>query len=172
MDKNTLQLFARYNKTVNEKMDAIIKTLSPEEWEKELGGYFGSVRELCSHLYIGDFNWLKRFSILRNFPVFEESLFNREPFSFKEVIFKDMGEYLNKRPELDEKIITFTNEIGEGDLKSPLKYTDSHGNPYEKNFCGLVLHCFNHGTFHRGMISLYLELLGRENDFGSLSAVL
>jgi len=172
MDKNILVLFAKYNKTVNEKMNGIIKTLSPEEWDKDLGGYFKSVRGLCSHLYICDFNWLKRFSKLRDFSVFREGLFSREPYSFKEELFQDMGEYLSKRQELDEKIIAFTNEIIEADTNSLLKYVDSHGTPYEKNFGGLVLHSFNHDTHHRGMISLYLEMLGRENDFASLSAVL
>ena len=172
MDKNFLTLFARYNKTVNEKMNGLIKTLSREEWEKELGGYFKSVRELCSHIYICDFNWLKRFSKLQDFQTFREGFFSREPYSFKEELFRDMGEYLTKRPELDEKIIAFTTEISDADINSLLKYIDSHGNPYELNFGGLVMHSFNHDTHHRGMISLYLEMLGRENDFGSLSTVL
>ena len=172
MDKNTLVLFAKYNKAVNEKMNGIIKTLSPEEWAKDLGGYFESARGLCSHLYISDFNWLKRFSKLRDFTVFKEALFEREPYSFKEELFEDMGEYLAKRPMLDEKIIAFANETSDADMNSLLKYTDSHGTPYEKNFGGLVMHCFNHDTHHRGMISLYLEMLGRENDFASLSTAL
>jgi len=172
MDKDILALFAKYNKAVNEKMNGIIKTLSPEEWAKDLGGYFESVRGLCSHLYICDFNWLKRFSKLRDFAVFREGLFSHEPYSFKEELFEDMGEYLAMRPVLDEKIIDFANEINEDDINSLLKYTDSHGTPYEKNFGALVMHCFNHDTHHRGMISLYLEMLGRENDFASLSAAL
>ena len=171
MDKNTLVLFAKYNKAVNGKMNGIINTLSPEEWGKDLGGYFQSVRGLCSHLYIADFNWLKRFSKLRDFSVFQDALFTREPYSFKEELFQDMGEYLTRRSELDEKIIAFTNEITEADSNSLLKYIDSHGTPYEKNFGALVMHCFNHDTHHRGMISLYLEMLGYENDFASLSVV-
>jgi uncharacterized damage-inducible protein DinB len=31
------------------------------------------------------------------------------------------------------------------------------------------LNLFNHETHHRGMISLYLEMLGRENDFNSIA---
>ena len=172
MDKNSLVLFAQYNKAVNEKMNELIKTLSPAEWEKDLGGYFKSVRELCSHLFICDFNWLKRFSKLRDFPVLKEGFFDRELYSFKEVIFQDIAEHLAKRPELDDKIIDFTNELTDADLNSLLKFNDSHGTPYELNFGGLIMHCFNHGTFHRGMISLYLELLSRENDFNSLMMVL
>ena len=172
MQKDTFVLWAKYNKAVNEKMDAVIKTLSPEEWDKNLGGYFKSVRGLCSHLYIGDYNWLKRFSKLREFPVFKEAFFSSEPYSFSEVLFGDMGEYLKKRPVQDDKILAFANELNDGDLSALLKYTDSRGNAYEKIFGGLMMQSFNHDTFHRGMISLYLEMLGRENDFSNFGVVL
>ena len=172
MQKYTLIFWAKYNKTVNIKMNKVIKTLSQEEWEKPLGGFFKSVRGLCSHLYISDFNWLKRFSKLRDFNVLREEIFNRDPYSFSEVLFKDMAEYLKKRPILDEKILAFANELNDGDVNALLKYTDSRGNDFEKVFGGLVMNCFNHDTHHRGMISLYLELLGRENDYASFVTVL
>jgi len=168
MNKETITLFARYNRAVNEKMNDIIKTLDADEWDKNLGGFFKSVRELCSHLYIGDFNWLKRFSKLRNFTLFEDPFFNREPYSFKEILFEDKNEYLSKRPELDEKIIRFAGELDNSDMRGMLKYTDSEGKDYEKVFGTCVLQSLNHDTHHRGMISLYLEMLGRENDFSTL----
>jgi uncharacterized damage-inducible protein DinB len=175
MQKDTFTLFAKYNKAVNEAMNGIIKTLTAEEWNKPLGGFFESVRGLCSHLYICDFNWLKRLSKLRDFTVFTdpgmspkgESFFTREPYSFQEVLFPDMAEYLSKRPLLDSKILAFANELSDGDTNALLKYTDSEGKLYERNFGGLLMQCLNHDTHHRGMISLYLELLGRENDFSS-----
>jgi uncharacterized damage-inducible protein DinB len=172
MQKDIFVLWAKYNKAANEKMDAIIKTLSPGEWDKNLGGYFKSVRGLCSHLYICDFNWLKRFSILREFTVLKEAFFNREPYSYTELLFEDMGEYLKKRPELDDKISSFAEELKDGDLNSLLKYTDSRGTIHEKIFGGLVMQSLNHDTHHRGMISLYLEMLGRDNDFTSFGAIL
>ena len=42
MQKEIITLFAKYNKSVNEAMNGIIKTLSPEEWEKPLGSFFPS----------------------------------------------------------------------------------------------------------------------------------
>ena len=172
MQKDIFVLWAKYNKAANEKMDALIKTLSPDEWDKNLGGYFKSVRGLCSHLYICDFNWLKRYSLLRDFAVLKEGFFSRDPYPFTDILFKDMNEYLAKRPELDSKISAFAEEIADGDLNALLKYTDSHGNPHEKIFGGLVMQSLNHDTHHRGMISLCLEILGRENDFNSFGAIL
>ena len=172
MQKDTLVLWAKYNKAANEKMDAIIKTLPPEQWDKNLGGFFKSIRGLCSHLYICDFNWLKRFSKLRDFAVFNDSFFGRDPYSFSEILFEAMGEYLEKRPVLDGKITAFADELEDEDLDKLLKYTDSRGNAFERNFGGLVLTSFNHDTHHRGMISLYLEMLGHENDFSGFGIAL
>jgi uncharacterized damage-inducible protein DinB len=172
MQKDTFVLWAKYNRLANEKMDGIIKTLSPEEWDKPLGGYFRSVRGLCSHLYVCDFNWLKRFSRLRDFAVLRDALFNREPYSFSELLFEGLGEYLPARPVLDARISAFVDEIDDKDLNSLLKYTDSQGTAYELNFGGLLTQTLNHDTHHRGMISMCLEMLGRDNDFNSFRQAL
>ena len=168
MDKKTIALFAEYNQTANEEMNDIIKTLTPAEWDKELGGYFNSVHGLCSHLYICDFNWLMRYSKFRSFAVFSERFFTRGMYPFHDIIFNDINEYLSKRPELDEWIIRFVSELDDSELDGMLTYTDSSGVDYTWFFGGLIMHSLNHDTFHRGMLSLYLEMLGKENDFGSL----
>jgi len=172
MQKDLPVLFSKYNKIANEKMDAIIKGLTTEEWNRDLGGYFKSVRGLCSHLFVCDFNWLKRFSVLREFSVMKQPFMGREPFSFSAILFEDTNEYLSERVLMDEYIISFVNELEDGDFNAMLKYTDSSGTVYEKNFGGLVMHSFNHATHHRGMLSLYLEFLGRPNDFNSFNVVL
>ena len=172
MQKDSIVLLAKYNKTANEKMDAVIRTLSAEEWDKPLGGYFKSVRGSCSHIYLCDFNYMKRFSNLRDFAVFKDPFFNRDPYPVSETLFPDLGDYLKKRSELDAKLLAFAEEIRNEDLGEILKYTDPRGNRIERNFGGLIMHNFNHDTHHRGAISLYLELLGKDNDFNSLAAVL
>ena len=169
--KELITLFVNYNRSVNRAMDGIIKTLSPEEWQRPLGGYFKSVRGLCSHIYICDFNWLKRFRSRRMFATLSDPFFDRD-YSFAETIFADMGEYLEKRPGLDSRMSAFADELNEEDLGGILKFTDSHGRDHEWIFGGCVLQFLNHETHHRGMISVYLEMLGRENDFSSLAQVL
>lgn len=172
MQKDTFVLWANYNKTVNEKMNEVIKTLSPEEWDRNLGGYFKSVRGLCSHIYVCDFNWLKLFSKLRDIKVLKESFFTGKRYSPKDLLFKDMGEYLFYRPVLDEKMISFVDELVYGDLNTFLEYSDSRGAVHKSLFGGLLMQFFNHDAHHRGMISLYLEMLGHKNNFSSFGAVL
>jgi uncharacterized damage-inducible protein DinB len=58
------------------------------------------------------------------------------------------------------------------DLEKQLTYTSSEGLTHTRRMEGCVLHLMNHETHHRGMISLYLEMLGKANDFNSVSSVL
>ena len=171
MQKEVITLFARYNMSANGKMDSIIRTLSPAEWDKPLGGYFPSVRSLCSHLYICDFNWLKRFRGIRTFTVLGDPFFNGN-YSFQETIFENMEDYFAKRPDMDRLICAFADELSDTDMEKEFSYTDSHGEVHQKKAGGFILQFLNHQTHHRGMISVYLEMLGKANDFSSLRQVL
>jgi uncharacterized damage-inducible protein DinB len=171
VQKDTIVLLAKYNKAVNEKMNTVIKTLSGEEWDKPLGGYFSSVRGLCSHIYICDHNWLRRFRNLRDFSVLKDPSFDKG-YPFTDVLFPDKAEYFARRPELDDKLLAFAEEITDRDLEASLKYTGSEGESYDRNAGKCLLHFLNHETHSRGMISLCLELLGKENDFASLNELL
>lgn len=134
MDLQTLKLLADYNEKTDQKLNAIIAGLSNEQWMREFGGFFKSIKSMCNHIYICDFNWLMRFSPLRQFNY------------------------------IDAMINNFVNEIIHDDLNEEIEYTDSHGNMHKKNFGGLVLHMFNHQTHHRGMISICLEEMGIANN--------
>jgi uncharacterized damage-inducible protein DinB len=167
MDIRTFKIFSEYNKKANNEMNAIIRTLEPDQWNQEFGGYFNSIKSLCNHVYICDFNWLKRFSKLREFQYIKHGFFARE-MKFGSIILKTVTEYETKRNEFDDHIDLFVHEINPRDLDEVLTYTDSHGREYKRLFSGLVLHMFNHQTHHRGMISIYLEELGKSNDFSNL----
>ena len=170
MDIMTLKLFAQYNEKINIEMDKIISGLSRDQWEKEFKGFFNSVKSICNHIYICDFNWLIRFSKLRKFEFIENKLFCVS-IGFDETVINYMQDYIGKRNELDIQINKFINEVKQEDLNKQLKYVDSHGKENTRNFGGAILHMFNHETHHRGMISIYLEEMGIENDYSNLIAL-
>jgi len=167
----TVQLFARYNAATNRKMNTILSGLTIEQWRKEFAGFFKSVDALCNHIYIADFNWLKRFSGLRSFSYIKAPLFHGS-ITFDQMLFGSVEEYISMRDELDEQLTGFAGELRNDDLAMDLKYLDSRGNEFAKNFGGLIMHVFNHQTHHRAMISLYLEEMGIANDYSNLSGVL
>lgn len=167
MDIQTAGLLARYNKKTNQEMDSLIASLGPEEWKKEYGGYFPSVQAVCNHLCIADFNWLKRFGGIRRFTYLENSFFDRV-YTFASTAVERVDQYLELRPLLDEEFLKMAGELTAHDLTQTLSWTTSRGDPQARNFGGILLHVFNHQTHHRGMTSLYLEFLGKPNDFANL----
>lgn len=167
MDIQTLKLLAEYNKKTNSDMNTLIQKLPASQWNQEFKGYFTSIKSLCNHVYISDFNYLQRFSRLRKFSYIDKELF-RQQLQFGSTVFEGVEEYLDKRKGLDVQIIEFVNEIAPADLDRHLEYTDSHGKEHRRGFGGLVLHFFNHQTHHRGMISVYLEGMDISNDFSNL----
>ena len=169
-DIQTCSLLARYNQATNVQMDLLLSTLDDSQWKKEFGGYFKSIKEVCNHLYIADFFWLSRFSKLRSFQYIKAPLFN-QVLQFGTTPLEKLPDYLQKREELDNVIIQFTNELVQDDLAMTLSYADSKGVQHTRNAGGCILHMFNHQTHHRGMISVYLDCLQIHNDYSNLMAM-
>jgi uncharacterized damage-inducible protein DinB len=167
MDTKTVKLLAEYTQKTNDAMNRLIEQLAPAQWEQRFGGYYPTIQALCNHLYISDFTWLKRFGNLRGFHYVEDELFKDE-FTLASTAFAGQREYLDKRASLDAKILALAAEVTEADLAATLTYKNLKGAEQRRNFGGLLLHMFNHGTHHRGMISLYLDSLGIENDYSNL----
>ena len=154
MDVNTCKLLAQYNQLANQKMDNIIRNLSDTQWNREFTGYFKTIMQLCSHIYVGDYGWLKRFGKFRDFQFIKDSLFDQN-LIYSSKPFNDIAGYISKRDELDNKLIMLTNEITESDLGKIITFANSKGEMINKNVGGSFLHMFNHETHHRGMVSIY-----------------
>ena len=167
MDIKTCKLLAQYNLVANQKMNDKIRTLSDAQWNQELPGYFKTMKHLCGHIYISDFSWLKRFGQFRDFQYFKDPLFDQN-LTYGSQPFGAVVDYLSKREELDKKLILLMNELTENDLEKTVSFANMKGETISKNVGGSILHLFNHQTHHRGMISLYLEMMGIDNDFSSL----
>jgi len=167
MDIKTCRLLVLYNQTANQKMDGLIRTLTDAQWNQEFAGYFKTIRQVCTHVYISDFNWLKRFGRLRDLQCTKDPLFAQD-LNYSSHPFKGNAEYIAKREELDKKLIALAGELIEDDLEKNITFTTFKGDAMSKNAGGSLLHMFNHQTHHRGMISLYLEMMNINNDFSSL----
>ncbi len=77
-------------------------------------------------------------------------------------------EYKEKRQVLDGVFFQLADEVDNDDFLHILNYSNLKGILQQRNFGGIISHVFNHQTHHRGMISLYLEMLGKENDYSNL----
>ena len=189
MEKRHFELLADYNKKANNSMNEIIKTLTEEQWKKQFTGFYKSIQDICSHIAYWDFNGFNRCKYLHKFTSLEEKFQNYEIFDIHSLKISDDGkEYLNKylvsskylfenssiddyintRAILDNRIIKFIDEITTDDLEKTIEFITINETKFKWKINELIIHLFNHQTHHRGMISLYLDMLERKNDFSNL----
>lgn len=167
MTPDTVKLFASYNEHANREMGRILAALDDMDWDRGLGGFYPSIRALCSHLFVTDLAWVKRISTLRWFQFGQNALLARTP-TWGELLFPTLASYVPDREALDGVLTQVAEQVSAEDLTKRLRYKDWRGVDQDRNVGGLLLHMFNHQTHHRGMISLYLDMLGRQNDFSSM----
>jgi uncharacterized damage-inducible protein DinB len=146
---------ANYNKISNEKLNNYLKNISNDQWNKIFDGYYKSIHDLCSHNLFTDHYMLKIFKLSRNFESLNNKLLENE------INFDNINEYIEIRKELDELIIGFVNELNVSDWERILKLSDD----MEFMLGSTIISMFNHEVHTRGMISIYLEFLGIENEF-------
>ncbi len=167
MTPDSIKLLARYNGHANTEMGRVLAQLSDEEWNRALGGYYPSIRSLCSHVFTSDFTWLRRFATLRQFSFHQHPILGQSP-SHTDLLFPTYRDWNVDRNALDQCLTELADEVGPEDFSKMLRYKNLKGIDQERQFGGLILHMFNHQTHHRGMISLYLDMLGKENDYSNL----
>lgn len=167
MTTDTVKLLARYNRHANAEMGRLLAGLSVEEWNQALGGYYPSIRAIGSHIFQGDVTWLKRFGTLRPFRYLDHPIFQRT-LTWGELLFPTFADYERDRQVVDDLLTRFAEEVIPEDFPQTLRYKNYQGVEQARQFGGLVLHLFNHQTHHRGMVSLYLDMLGKPNDFSNI----
>jgi uncharacterized damage-inducible protein DinB len=184
MVKEYFELLGNYNKEANNTLNSIIKNFTEDQWKRQFSGYYKSIYEICSHIYFWDLIDLKRFRLLRDFVSLTDENVGKdfsnnlnEYLQLKNELnkkFLNINDYIDLRINLDNITTDFINELMEIDIESVLKYTTPEGKfkPenglfFEKKMSGLLIHHFDHGTHHRGMISVYLDMIGIENDFSN-----
>jgi uncharacterized damage-inducible protein DinB len=162
-----LILLAKYNKEANAKMNAVIGTLDDGEWNKPFSAFYKSIHELCSHIFNSDRLLLTRLKAVGDFKTLRDDCFSGQV-DMSGQAFDSIDEYINKRADLDARIVSLMPELTDEDAAKKIKFVNYKGVEFERSAGVLLLHMFNHDTHHRAMVSLYLEMLGKENDYSGL----
>jgi uncharacterized damage-inducible protein DinB len=175
MTKFIFEAFSEYNKTVNANMNSIIKELTEEEWDRPFPSYWKSIHELCSHIFISDYTWLSRFCEFCNFTELKRLLNDHDVLNYNsgKKMFETITEYITMREELDGKIIAFVQKTNDEQLSQMMPLDENgkitmEGKITKKPLGVYLLHVFNHATHHRAQISVYLDMLGKKNEYSDI----
>ena len=67
---------------------------------------------------------------------------------------------LARWPAVHEELATFLRGQTAATLEAPCRYRNSHGDWVTLPLGELILHCLDHGTYHRGQINSMIKLAG------------
>lgn len=132
---------ARYNQWANERVYDACATLSDADYRQNRRAFFGSIHGTLNHLLVTDRMWLGR----TKGP--ESGLTQLD-----QILYEDFAALRTARRVEDDRIVAYTERLGEPDLDGNVDYRTSNGEPQRTRLSWILAHLFNHQTHHRGQI--------------------
>jgi uncharacterized damage-inducible protein DinB len=168
MMKDVLIPMADYNAKAMDAALAAIAKAPAGLAAKDVGAYFKSLDGIVEHMAWAQVLWLKRFAGFGSFPSLASSELVARPLddTKREVTGKPAAAAALLR-ESAALLARFVAELPEAELGRRVRYTTTDGKELERTFWHAVFQVLNHGTHHRGEISVILDMNGAANDFNS-----
>jgi uncharacterized damage-inducible protein DinB len=157
MNKEDVQLLFEYDRWANHAVLQAASTLSSEQFTRDLGGSFGSVRDTLVHIVSGEWGWLTIWKETSLTSEFVTDLWNRIEAIFDPKSYCDITAVRLKWSEVEREQIEFVNYVTDESLARMLPIRTT-----QLSLAHLMQHMANHSTYHRGQVSLMMRQLGAE----------
>ena len=145
--KQLLQQYAAYNIWANKKIIETANLLSEEQINKEIVSSFPSVYKTMAHLMEVEYVWWERLKLLEHtsMPGWFSGTFD---------------ELTKKLLELSQQWHNWIQNANEVNISHVFAYQNSKKEHFKQPVYEMLLHLFNHQTFHRGQLITMFRQLG------------
>jgi len=157
MTKDDIQLLYEYDRWANNRALQAVSTLSVEEFTRDLGGSFRSVRDTLVHIIGGEWGWLTIWKEPSLSSAFVTDLWTRLGALFHPNAFPDLAAVQLKWAEIEREQGEFVNRVTNQSLRRMLPVRET-----EISLAHLMQHLANHSTYHRGQVALMMRQLAAE----------
>lgn len=150
MNHRYLEQLLDYHYWAQERVFNAVEALSPGQFTQDLGNSFSSVRDTLVHIHFAERVWYARW--------------HEEPFpKVPAEAFPDLESVRQASGEHEERMRSFLDGLGQDGVNQPLEYSSRmDGRDHKSPFWQMFQHVVNHGTYHRGQITMMLRQLGAE----------
>jgi uncharacterized damage-inducible protein DinB len=150
MSPDEIRTLFDYNAWANRRSLDAAEKLTGEQFTRQMGSSFSSVRDTLAHIYGAEWIWLERFqghspSALPNASQFIDVQTLRNTWSVHE-----------------ERLLKFAGGLTQSDLDRQMEYKTLKFGVYSNPLWQSMLHVVNHGTYHRGQVTTLLRQLGAQ----------
>jgi uncharacterized damage-inducible protein DinB len=147
--KQLLLSYTQYNLWANKRLIDLLKNLSNEELDKELGGSFKTVRETINHIWGAESIWMQRLLMAEKIQIPYENFDG------------DFMDACTKWQVVSKSYVDFANkQFDERSFEHEFIYKNLKNETFKSKVWECIHHCMNHSTFHRGQLINYCRILG------------
>lgn len=157
MDKDEIRLLFEYDRWANWRVLRAASKLSAEEFTRDLGGSYRSVRDTIVHIIAGEAGWLTYWKLPEVRAGMLKEFWERLNGEFHPEQFPTLSEVQAKWEMVEKE----QREFVEGVTEESLGKTFPIGT-VQIRLAHLLQHLANHSTYHRGQVAMMMRQLGRE----------
>jgi uncharacterized damage-inducible protein DinB len=140
-DSEILKTMARYNQWANRDLFAAVRTLPAGEATKQRPSLFKNIINTLNHPLVVDRMWWAH--------LHRQSHPHR---ALNEILYEDFEELAAAREEMDQRLIHYVDALSGRDAGEEVDFTLLSGATGRMNRRLILMHMFNHNTYHRGFV--------------------
>ena len=149
MNIDDLKTMTDYHYWARDRLLEAIEPLTPEQYNRDLGSSFKSVRETLTHLYAAEWAWYSRWQ-------------GQSPGSLLPTdAFPDLAALTSAWRDLEKNVRAFVDGQP-GATDRIIEYTLLSGHAGASPVWQMVQHVVNHASYHRGQITTMLRQMGAQ----------
>ena len=143
-----LRFMFQYNQWADRRLLDACASLTNEQFTRNLGSSFSSVRDTVVHLYGAEYVWNERIQ-------------GRSPAALiSGAGFPDLAAIRAKLEEMDAYYIDFVSKMTQQDLDRVIRYKGFTGDDFSNPLWQSLHQLTNHASYHRGQVVTLLRQLG------------
>lgn len=147
MNLQELRTLVDYHCWARDRVLEAVERLPPEQFTRDLGSSFPSVRDTLVHLYAADWIWCSRWE-------------GQSPQSAPDPgTFPDVASLRVVWRAQEQRVRAVLDRLGEEGIGRTIEYRTTDGKPYAQVFWHMLQHVVNHGSYHRGQVTTMLRQL-------------
>jgi len=157
MNREDVELLFEYDRWANQRVLQAASALSAEEFIRDLGGSYRSVRDTLAHIIAGEAGWLAYWKGPLVSAAMLREFWERHNAEFHPDQFPTLSEVKAEWEVVEREQREFVDGVTEESLirTYPIRAA-------QVSLAHLLQHLANHSTYHRGQVALMMRQLGRE----------
>ena len=145
MQTSDVRRLFEYDRWANHRLLSAAQLLSPDEFARDVGASFGSIKGTLVHILDGEWVWIQ--------------FFQDRPRT-KQLVpdaFPDAAAVADACPDQERELQAFADGLTDEQLQSRRTVRGT-----EYTLEALIQHVMNHSTYHRGQVALLLRQAGHQ----------